>query len=284
MGLLGGMSNAEGKHGKEGVLDQMVNVGGIFQSNAFNLQQLGRAVFIKVSRTNHSCAPNAQTCFVPGEWLARDPKVTEAEKGEHGVGRMVVHAARDIEKGEEINIAYFSVLMEREWRKKRARDWRFECKCRVCDEDAEGAEEMEESRRVVREWLQGPAAELEGEGDVSIEHLKGVIEQGDKIVEMMERDRSGLSISLAIVLDALAMLQANLVAREGRDGKEARAEIVAYLQKAALVEARISGRETPATVRRCVKLGQFAAVKGRETVPKVVQEGESWRMEWGTKT
>ncbi|RGP81492.1 set domain [Fusarium longipes] len=73
------------------------------------------AVFIKSSRINHSCKPNAHNV-----WNSDLDKIT-------------IHAIEDIDQGEEITISYLGALLPYDERQKRLEaDFGFECCCRLC--------------------------------------------------------------------------------------------------------------------------------------------------------
>lgn len=125
----------------EAAIQRLARVAAIFYANAFNLRASGsedggpvtlRAVFARVARANHSCAPSAHAVYVPAEDGAE--------------GEMRVTMLRDVQPGEEVTLAYFSPLGTRAERQERARDWGFVCGCEVCGHgDEEGGADAEES-------------------------------------------------------------------------------------------------------------------------------------------
>lgn len=72
------------------------------------------ALFPTVARINHSCAPNAHAHSQPKS------------------GSQVVYSLRDINPGDEIEIAYFDLTMPVNDRQLRAQSWGFQCTCRAC--------------------------------------------------------------------------------------------------------------------------------------------------------
>lgn len=90
-----------------------------WQVNAFKTEggKIGtpwlRALFGTVAKINHSCTPNAHPhCRAPAT--------------------QIVYAIRDIEAGEEIELAYFDITMPYADRQARAKYMGFECTCPAC--------------------------------------------------------------------------------------------------------------------------------------------------------
>lgn len=71
-------------------------------------------LFLNVARINHSCAPNAHCHYRPS------------------MGAQIVQSIRDIEAGDEIEIAYFDILQDRAGRQQRSQNWGFQCACAAC--------------------------------------------------------------------------------------------------------------------------------------------------------
>ena len=94
------------------------------------------AVFRLCSRFNHACRPSSYAA-----WNA-------------GLGRLTVHALRDIARGEEITIAYVggAEAGTREQRQAILRDkYRFECDCKACCLTGEALERSEARQRRMAE-------------------------------------------------------------------------------------------------------------------------------------
>ncbi|KAL2260914.1 hypothetical protein VTK26DRAFT_4951 [Humicola hyalothermophila] len=73
------------------------------------------SLFPHIARLNHDCRPNAEYRF------------------SYPLLAQLVHAARDIQPGEEITISYLDPLQTRAARTRRLRDnWGFECSCPAC--------------------------------------------------------------------------------------------------------------------------------------------------------
>ena len=117
----------------------------ILRTNGVNTDDEGRqtCVFPKFSLLNHSCAPNA---------------MRNVEDEEDGV-EVTVTAARDITKGEEITIKYFSqeiASMTRDKRRVKLLNWGFQCSCQICNlegDDLEKNEQVREKLEAVKEEL-----------------------------------------------------------------------------------------------------------------------------------
>jgi len=116
----------------------------IIRTNGINTDEAeGRsAVFPTLSRLNHSCAPSAVRSML--------------EDGE----AVVVVAARDIQRGEEITIKYceqeVATLGRAERRARLAASFAFQCSCEVCDLQGEQLQHNED----VRAALAAARAEL----------------------------------------------------------------------------------------------------------------------------
>lgn len=95
----------------------------IITSNMFNLND-HMAVFVKISRINHSCKPNSYYNFYDGT--------------------MNVFAAREIEPNEELTISYLDDFQTKEERQKHLRDnYGFECHCELCSRNTSDSREAE---------------------------------------------------------------------------------------------------------------------------------------------
>ena len=110
------------EHGcKPGEVEGVVRLASIFQDNAFNVEDPGgigqsyHGLFPAVSHINHSCVPNSHTCY------------------DFNKKRMTIYSIRDIENGDEICITYFDMLLPREQRRAKTRNWGFECDCPACN-------------------------------------------------------------------------------------------------------------------------------------------------------
>jgi hypothetical protein len=90
---------------------------GIARTNVLPLGSNARAggLFLEASRINHSCKHNAQNTW------------------NENIGRLTIHALRDIEAGQEITISYLNTTPEHSERQRILKDtFKFQCKCELC--------------------------------------------------------------------------------------------------------------------------------------------------------
>lgn len=117
----------------------------ILRTNGINTDDEGRTtcVFSKFSLLNHSCAPNA---------------MRNVEDASDSI-EVTVTAARDILKGEEITIKYFSqevASLNREKRRITLLNWGFQCSCQICTlegDDLKKNEQVREELEVLKEEI-----------------------------------------------------------------------------------------------------------------------------------
>jgi len=117
----------------------------ILRTNGVNTDDEGgrTCVFPKFSLLNHSCAPNA---------------MRNVEDEEDGV-EVTVTAARDIVKGEEITIKYFSqdvASLTRDKRRVKLLNWGFQCSCEICNlmgDDLRNNEQTRKELEAIKEEL-----------------------------------------------------------------------------------------------------------------------------------
>lgn len=196
---------------------------------------------------------------------------------------MEVFALREIPLGAEVQIAYFNVLMTKAARRQRGASWGFQCGCQVCAgvDGGGGGGVGEERRERVRNWLL-MQREVLGSSAVDVETRRRVVAEGEALAEMLEGDRTGLNVALADVCDGVGMLVAVGMAEEGgRDGREERKEVLQWLERAAVADARVTGARSAATKRRLGKCEEFGAVKGkRKGVRLVGRGGMETRVVW----
>ena len=102
----------------------------IFSTNNFSINSHCCGLYIKTSRINHSCAPNAVYNCSNGSFSKQ------------------VRALRSISKGEEISISYTDKFwQERVIRQAELAEWGFHCHCEVCDMPGKQREYNDEQRR-----------------------------------------------------------------------------------------------------------------------------------------
>jgi hypothetical protein len=119
-------------------LESLVKLHAICQTNVIQLgddETSGSGVFPLASRINHSCVPNLQIHYIP-----------ENKK-------LVAHAVRHINKGEELTINYYTVV----WMSRRRRDSvfghsNFKCVCRACTGSQATASQVRRENMVALEY------------------------------------------------------------------------------------------------------------------------------------
>lgn len=125
---------------------EYVQVLAIFRSNAFDIGLDRQAVFPDISRLNHSCLPSAEGNF------------------HEGLGKLNVHATRDILDGEEVMISYLKetgVALREQRQAKLLESYGFDCDCTACDASSRRGRDGEERRAQIlvslAEYAQGNA-------------------------------------------------------------------------------------------------------------------------------
>ena len=91
-----------------------VHLMAIYEVNNFRAGE-GSVLCPEASRINHSCVPN-----VHHSW-------------NKSLGRLTVHAIKDIAAGEEIQTTYVDVCLGRSQREKLLDEYAFKCDCAACD-------------------------------------------------------------------------------------------------------------------------------------------------------
>lgn len=113
-------------------IGEYVRILAIFRSNAFDIGLDRQAVFPSISRINHSCIPSAEGNF------------------HEGLGKLNVHATRDIHDGEEVMINYLKetgVALREQRQTKLLEGYGFDCNCPACDAKSQRGQ-AGEARRV----------------------------------------------------------------------------------------------------------------------------------------
>ena len=90
---------------------------GIARTNVlpFGSKASSGGLFPEASRINHSCRHNSQNTW------------------NENIGRLTIHALRDIEEGEEITITYLAITSEYADRQRFLKEkFKFDCKCELC--------------------------------------------------------------------------------------------------------------------------------------------------------
>lgn len=255
--------------GEEG-LEDMARVAGILQTNAFNVDlrdghgSSHRALFPTIARINHSCAPNAHVYFYP--------------PSEHGPrGHMAIHTLKTLQSGEEVVISYFNILLPRSERQQKAQKWGFSCVCPICDESSPDHQHFEQQRKACREFT-ARQANFMASRTTTIKSINGLRDKGRSIVTEVT-DYPELFPSIPDLYDGLGLLQAKALVLQKREGQ--RQDVILDLEKAAIWDARITGKDSLATQRRLQKLVQFAAKKEIKSSPRVdIDEGGNHVLAW----
>lgn len=111
-----------------------VRILAVFRSNAFDIGLDRQAIFPGISRINHSCLPSAEGNF------------------HEGLGKLNVHATRDINDGEELMINYLKEtgFALREQRQARLLEsYGFDCDCTACDANSQRGKDGEKRKMEV---------------------------------------------------------------------------------------------------------------------------------------
>ena len=104
----------------------------IFETNGFELGDSAECgVFLTASRYNHACTPNASQVW------------------NGNIGRLTVHANKDIAVGEEITIPYMPLFAGRILRGLALNGWDFQCCCLACDPSMPNYEPSERRRQQI---------------------------------------------------------------------------------------------------------------------------------------
>lgn len=239
-------------------LEQMAKVAGIMQTNAFNVDMQDgqgachRALFPNVARINHSCAPNAHVCFYPPD--------------DHSLrGSMVIHTLKDFQSGDEVLISYFNIVLPRSERQQKAHKWGFTCACQVCDEDSPNHQSFEVLRKSCRDFTTRQANFMRI-GSTTIKSINSLLDNGRSLVTEA-KNCSELFPAIPDLYDGLGMLRAKALMVQKREAQ--RQDVIQDLERSVVWEARITGKDSPATQKRLHKLVQFAATKRSSALPRI---------------
>ncbi|KAK0627916.1 SET domain-containing protein 5 [Immersiella caudata] len=198
---------------------------GICKTNALPLshESLSAGVFLTASRINHSCAPNAQNI-----WNA-------------SLGKITIHAVRDIDADSEITISYLEPFLPRpERRAKLASAFGFDCVCKRCA--VPPAQIKQSDARVER------LVKLDGEisdGHRAVRDPLGCLWKIKEMLGLLEKERLGGSMVLRAYYDAFQVVIAN--------GKEARAKVFAERWYASVIVVEGEGTKDAVRAKRMVE-------------------------------
>lgn len=144
----------------------------IFHANAFELDGNIQALFLTISRINHSCIPNAE----------RESALTSG-----GEGHMTIRATRDIKAGEEITMSYHDVHIPRSKRQANyQRIWNFVCACPACDEEDDTLVDSRAHERAIVELAALNAMREKRWGYSDLELIAKVFGPGRRLLPPLE--------------------------------------------------------------------------------------------------
>lgn len=143
---------------------------GISLTNTLLLKSGKGGIFLTTSRFNHSCNPNAHNVW----------------SEENGV--MELHAARNIEAGEEVCISYMELYASRQQRQTESINrFNFSCSCVVCNLAGAARTSSDEKRRLLKDFddalLAGCVSEVHG--------ATGVADVVDRMIRLLDDEFSG---------------------------------------------------------------------------------------------
>lgn len=309
-------------------VEEMVLVASIMQTNAFNVDVgngMGcnhRALFPQIARINHSCVPNAHVCFYPSSTSTITATEKTASSLHHHLrrheGRMVVHALRNLREGEEVQIAYFSILLSRPERQTKAQKWGFTCRCPACelptrhdnddDDDDNATDDDDDNGKSMRHHEQVRTAVVDfttkktallmqlqqqqtknhrtSSSSSAVKQITNLITLGhNTISQVLDNDddnhTGGFYPTLPDLYSNLSELQARALLLRSRERKSRphqqhneeveKEDVISSLQLAAIWEAKLTGRESPATKKRLLQLEKCAARQDATTrSPRIV--------------
>ncbi|PGH23044.1 hypothetical protein AJ80_02817 [Polytolypa hystricis UAMH7299] len=192
---------------------------GITRTNAMPFGSAGEegGIFPRAARINHSCNPNSQN-----RW-------------NHNLGKLTIHAFKDIEVGEEITIAYVDGAMnfgDRQLALEEA--FGFHCSCELCSLPEEESEKRD-SR--VQEMLQLDS--LLGDGRRTMSKPLACLRDAYTIFQMLNVEGISGSRIARVYNDALQIVIAH--------GDQARAKV--FAEKAHAARVILEGEDSAETMR-----------------------------------
>ena len=138
----------------------------VFRSNAYMLPDGRTAMFPRLARANHDCAPNAAHLWDP---RARGDAVA-------------LVATRDIARDEEVTVTYVDVLADAAERRRRLTQYGFRCACASCA----GAAETDPRRQRMGTLFRTMGAYPAG-GNNAVENARLLL-WAEELVGMLEQD------------------------------------------------------------------------------------------------
>lgn len=209
-------------------------------------------LFLTACRINHGCVPNAQN-----KWRA-------------DLGRMTVHAARDIAAGEEITLTYLPGIFKYADRQRILRDhFGFVCRCPACARDPADIAASDARRDEINRL-----DELLGDGKRIVDHAEESLHDVYRKLRLLREDGiSDASISRTYH-DAFQIAIAN--------GDQARARVFAERDYDSTVSCEGADSPEARRVQELVKnpkshplySGKMQWKQGLEKIPKDLGEAE----------
>ncbi|KAM0252572.1 hypothetical protein ACHAQJ_007655 [Trichoderma viride] len=230
---------------------------GIARTNALPLGSEAHegGIFLEASRINHSCQHNAQNT-----WNAN-------------LGRITIHALRDIEEGQEITISYLGSTMEYAERQRLLKEkFHFDCGCELCS--ATLAQRKESDIRLRKMQLIDDA--LGSLGDAMSEY-KAALHLAHTMFRLFKAEGVWDARIPRAYYDAFQIAIAN--------GDETRAKV--FAERAHAVRVIIEGDDSPEVARSAqfinrpskhMLFGIFANYPEKVNLPQKVDESafEDW--------
>lgn len=222
---------------------------GIARTNVLPLGSNARSggLFLDSSRINHSCRHNAQNTW------------------NENIGRLTIHALRDIEEGQEITISYLASTLGYAERQHFLREkFKFDCKCELCSLPPPQREESDIRLRKLEAidstigMFFYPGGNLEPDAALSLLHTMFSL-----------FDQEGISDARI----ARAYNDAYQIAVENED--EARAQV--FAERAYNARLLAEGDDSPVTLKMKRKMKRAAEEKSVQT-PECMSEAqfENW--------
>lgn len=178
---------------------------------------------------------------------------------------MVIHTLKSLQPGDEVLISYFNILLPRSERQQKAQKWGFQCGCPVCDEDSPEHNRFEQQRKACRDFTTRQGTLMQS-NTAATRAINGLLEKGRSLAAEAEECHE-LFPAIPDLYDGIGMLRAKVLMVQRRETQ--REDLVLDLERSVIWDARITGKDSPATHRRLQKLAQFAARKGSKASPRI---------------
>ncbi|KAL1956436.1 hypothetical protein VTO42DRAFT_7323 [Malbranchea cinnamomea] len=192
---------------------------GITKTNAIPFGSSGASggIFPRAARINHSCMPNCQNVW------------------NQNLGKLTIHAFKDIEEGEEITIAYVDAMEYYDTRRERLEEaFGFKCDCEIC---TLSPEESKDRDRRLQEMARLDASL--GDGRRIMSKPLDCLRDAHTIFRMLKEEGIVGSRISRVYNDALQITIAH--------GDLARAKV--FAERAHAVRLMLEGEDSPETTR-----------------------------------